>query len=215
MPARLLPLASTLEECSDPCHAPQKSPNTSSDRVLAVGVSGGFEAGRKFRPTSSGSTGPDTAPGLSGGSGSGGAVWASGSGVGFCGLSAGAIFIGGSFPGLGRFRFAALRHDSAAHPLPPVLVLPEKHREPDLDGFPEDVSFGIPCGRCQLPDSINPLPGETHGDLFPLGFQERRHARHCHTLPHPVISVFSLPLRTHPPRILFPFPTPILSLSHP
>lgn len=124
-----------------PCHAPQKSPNTSWERVVAVGVSGGLDVGRMFRPTSSGSTGPDTAPGLSGGSGSGGPVGVAGAGVGFSGGSAGAIFIGGHVADRSGARLAAMRRDFAAHPLPPVLVLPEKHREPDLDGFPEDVGF--------------------------------------------------------------------------
>jgi hypothetical protein len=122
-----------------------------------------------FRPTSSGSTGPDTAPGLSGGSGGGGAVGASGDGTGFSGWSAGAIFIGASFPGRRRLGLAALRRDFAAHPLPPVLVLTEKHRQTDLDGFPEDMSLGIPCRARKLPNSIHPLLGETHRDLFPLG----------------------------------------------
>jgi len=215
LPARLLPSSAPLEELSDPCHAPQKSPNTSCERVLAVGVSGGLEAGRMFRPTSSGSTGPDTAPGLSGGSGGGGAVGASGDGRGFSGWSAGAIFIRASFPGRRRLGLAALRRDFAAHPLPPVLVLTEKHRQTDLDGFPEDMSLGIPCRARKLPNSIHPLLGETHRDLFPLGLQERRHGGNCHTLPHPVISVFSLPLPRPPRRILLPPSCDFLSLSHP
>lgn len=216
--ARLpLPLPSVFPPLNQrsPCHAPQKSPNTSWDRVLAVGVSGGLDVGRMLRPTSSGSTGPDTAPGLSGGSGGGGAVGVAAAGVGFSGGSAGSIFIGGHVADRAGARLAAMRGDFAAHPLPSVLVLPEKDRKANLDGFTQDVGLGIPCGGRQLPDSIHPLLRETHGDLFPLGLQERRHVGNCHTLPHPVISVFSLLLPTHPKRIPGPPFSIFLSLSHP
>lgn len=114
-----------------PCHRSQNSENTSLAGVGAdsAGGSGGGSAGvslprffATFFPTSSGSTAPLTADGLSGASG---------------------VFslMGDRLTIPRNRRLAALRVDFAAHPLPPLFVLLPQDGQSHLNRCPENVRF--------------------------------------------------------------------------
>ena len=198
VPSPPLPLSNRV-----PCHRSQNSENTSLAGVGAgsVGVSGGGSAGvslprflAAFFPTSSGSTGPFTAVGLSGASGA----------------SMGARL---TIPR--RRRRAALRVDFAAHPFPPLLVLLPQDGQTHLDGCPEDMRLRIPGGPGQLPDPARPVLRKSNRHLLPFGLEVGRHAGGWRLLPPLANRGFSLFLPTHPRRTI-PHPhSPILSLSHP
>lgn len=185
-----------------PCHNPQNSLNTHRAGVGAgsAGGSGGGSAGvslprflATFFPTSSGSTGPLTADGLSGAS---------------CVFS----LMGGrlGFPLV--LRLAALRVDFAAHPLAPLFVLLPQDGEPHLDGCPEDMRLRIPGGSRQLPNPHRPFLRKSNRYLFPFGLEVGRHGGWCPLLP-PLANVVSLSFSqaTHGER--FHTPIPQFSLS--
>lgn len=144
-------------------------------------------------PTSSGSTGPLTADGLSGASGVFSLI---GERVGF------PLVLG----------LAALRVDFAAHPLAPLFVLLPQDREPHLDGCPENMRLRIPGGSGQFPNPHRPFPRKSHGHLFPFGLEVGRHAGWCPLLP-PLANGDSLPFSQLTPGERFPPPIPQFSLS--
>lgn len=149
-----------------PCHNPQNSLKTSLAGVGA-GSAGGSCGGSScagslprflatFFPTSSGSTEPLTAEGLSGASGA---------------SMADRLTIPRSA------RLAALRVDFAAHPFPPLFVLLPQDRKPHLDGCPEDVRLRIPRTPGQFPNPSRPILRKSNRHLFPFGFEVGRHAK--------------------------------------
>jgi hypothetical protein len=186
-----------------PCHNPQNSLKTSLAGVGA-GASGGSCGGScgagslprflaTFFPTSSGSTGPLTADGLSG--------------------AAGVVsLMGGRLRCPLVLRLAALRVDFAAHPFPPLLVLLPQDGEPHLDGCPEDMRLRIPRTPCKFPNPTCPISRKTHRDLFPFRLEFARHAEGCRLLP-PLASVDSLSFSQPTPRERFRPPIPRFSLS--
>lgn len=189
-----------------PCHNPQNSLNTSLAGVGAGSAGGSCDGGSAgvslprffaaFFPTSSGSTGPFTADGLSGASGV---------------LS----LMGGSLRVSRPARLGALRVDFAAHPFPSLLVLLPQDGEPHLDGCPQNMRLRIPRTPGQFPNPTRPIPRKTHRDLLPFRLEFGRHAGWWRLLPPLVTRGFSLFLPTHPRRRIPPPHSPILSLSHP
>lgn len=187
-----------------PCHNPQNSLNTSLAGVGAGSAGGscdGPSAGvslprflATFFPTSSGSTGPFTADGLSGASGA---------------SMADRLTIPRSA------RLAALRVDFAAHPFPPLFVLLPQDREAHLDGCPEDMRLRIPRTPGQFPNPSCPIPRKTHRDFFPFHFEFGRHAGWWRLLAPIVTRGFSLFLPRGSRRTIPTAHSPILSLSHP
>lgn len=192
------------QDLGNPCHNPQNSLNTSLAGVGAGSAGGSCDGGSTgvslprffaaFFPTSSGSTGPLTADGLSGASGA---------------SMADSLTIPRSV------RLAALRVDFAAHPLAPLFVLLPQDREPHLDGCPENMRLRIPRTSGQFPNPPRPVPRKTHRDLFPFRLEFGRHAGWWRLLPPLVTRGFSLFLPRGSRRTIPTLHSPILSLSHP